>query len=372
MKLLPPKYTLLICVVLVLLTQVQSSIGQTKAWLLIGTYTSGKSQGIYVVDFDLDKGEGRQVSVSQLSNPSFLTVSPDKRFVYAVSEDSPGQVAAYAFDKKTGQLRFLNKQSSKGTYPCHLMTDKTGQWLFAGNYGSGTLAVYRIAPDGSLDSARQVIQHKGTGPNKERQEAAHIHATMVSADNKLVMVPDLGIDKLMLYTLDPNSGMLKEAAQVSAQAGGGPRHLDFHPTQPYVYLVEELLGQVAVYRQHGTQLERIQQVAAFPAGYKGTVSSADIHVSPDGRFVYVSNRGESNTLAIFKVKDGKLSLLGHQSVMGKTPRNFCLDPSGHYLLSANQQSNEVVIFKRNKETGLLKDSGKRLSIPNPVCLKWIN
>jgi len=345
-------------------------------YLLLGTYTSGKSEGIYVYKFNSETGDFSFVSSAKADNPSFLTFSPNEEFVYAVNENGndKGSIAAYSFDKKTGQLSFLNKQSSGGDHPCYVNIDKSGKWVVTGNYSGGSLAVLQAMPDGKLLPPAQVINHEGGSINKQRQEKPHVHSTIFSPDDKFLFVPDLGMDKIMIYPFDKNSGKLDPAASSFAQIepGAGPRHFTFDPSGNYAYLMEEMSGNVDVfsYDKKG-KLTNIQTISATPPDYKGPIGSADIHVSPDGKFLYASNRGESNTLAIFSIgNNGKLNLVGHQSTLGKTPRNFNFDPSGNFLLVANQNGNNVVIFKRDKQTGTLTPLEKQIEVPNPVCVKW--
>lgn len=353
-------------------------------YLLTGTYTSGKSEGIYVYQFNSITGESKLISSVKASNPSFLSVSPDERFVYAVNENADstrftvtGFVASFSFDKKSGKLSFINKQESGGKHPCYVSVDKTGKWIFAGNYSSGSVAVLPVNADGSLGIAIQTIQHKGSSIVKGRQEGPHVHATVISNDNKTLYSPDLGLDRIMIYKFEKKSGKLKKAAMpfVITKPGTGPRHFEIHPNGKFAYLMEEMTGSVSVYQvlKNGG-LNLLQNISALPRGFTGIIGSADIHVSPDGKFLYCSNRGGSNTIGILKIDEntGLLNWVGSQSTLGKTPRNFNFDPTGNYLLVANQNSDEIVIFKRNKETGLLSDSGKRISVPNPVCIKWIS
>lgn len=353
-------------------------------YLLIGTYTSGKSEGIYVYKFDSKTGDAKSVSSIKASNPSYLAVSPNQKYVYAVNENADstkytvtGHIAAYSFNKATGTLSFINKQESGGKHPCYVAIDKTGKWVFAGNYSSGSVAVLPVKTNGSLDSAKQTIQHEGRSVVEGRQDDAHVHATVFGKDNKTLYVPDLGIDKVMLYNFNNKTGKLTEASlpYTISEPGAGPRHFDIHPNGKFGYLMEELNGTVNVFEifKDGS-MESIQTVSALPREYDGPIGSADIHVSPDGKFLYASNRGESNSIGIFKInqQSGMLLWVDAQSTLGKTPRNFNFDPTGNFLLVANQNSDEIVIFKRDKETGLLEDTGKRISVPNPVCIKWIS
>jgi len=354
-----------------------------EQFLIIGTYTSEKSEGLYVYKFNTETGENSFVSSVKTSNPSFLAVSPNHKYVYAVNENADstrftvtGHVVAFSFDKATGKLNFINKQESGGRHPCYVSIDKTGKWVIVGNYSSGSLSVLPVKSNGSLDSATQVIQHEGSSVNSERQEGPHVHATVLNKSNKTLYVPDLGMDMVMLYNFDSKSGKLKDfrIPSVATEPGAGPRHIDVHPNGKYAYLMEEMTGAVSAYEiEKDGYLSLLQNISGLPRDFDGAVGSADIHVSPDGKFLYCSNRGESNTIGIFSINqsNGQLVWIDHQSTLGKTPRNFNFDPTGNFLLVANQNSDEIVIFKRDKQTGLLTDTGKRINVSKPVCLKWI-
>ena len=351
-----------------------------KSFLLIGTYTNGKSEGIYVYHFNTITGDFDSVTMIKTSNPSFLSISPDEKFVYAVNENANkgngGKVSAFAFDKQQGKFSFINEQSSGGDDPCYISVDKTNKWVAIANYTSGSLSVLHINNKGGLDSATTAIQHTGNSVNTERQKEPHVHCAIFSKDNKYLFATDLGTDKVMVYAFDEKTGKLTETSPGFAMTkpGAGPRHLAFHPNNKYAYLIEELTGTISAYYYKNGQFGLLQNATALPPDYMGPVGSADIHVSADGKFLYASNRGESNTIAIFSIdqKTGWLRLIGHQSTLGKTPRNFNFDPSGNFLLAANQDSDDVVIFRVNKKTGLLTDTKKRIKVGNPVCIKWIS
>jgi 6-phosphogluconolactonase len=355
-------------------------VAQKKPYLLVGTYTSGKSEGIYVYSFNEKNAIADLVSTAKIKNPSYLAVSADKKTVYSVVETADttdgvagGGVTAFSF--ADGKLTAMSTQLSGGTNPCYVSVTKSGKWVFAGNYSSGTLSVFPVATGGDIKAASQVIAHTGTGPNKDRQEGPHVHSTVLSPDNNYLFVPNLGIDKVMIYRFNNSTGKLSPAPVpfVKTAPGSGPRHFDFAPNKHYAYLMEEMAGNVVAYAYNNGTLKQIQSISSIPANFKGDVGAADIHVSPDGKFLYCSNRGDGNTITIFSINQntGKLVLVGHQSTLGKTPRNFNFDPSGNFLLAANQGSDEIVIFKIDKKTGLLTDTGKRIEVPNPVCIKWV-
>ena len=359
------------------------AFSQSNTYLLIGTYTSAKSEGIYVYNFNTVTGENSFVSAAKTANPSYLAVSANNKMVYAVTENADssklglgGSISAFSFNNKKGALTLINQQFSGGKHPCYVAVDHSGKWVFAANYTSGSAALIAVNKDGSLGAIKQVLQDTGRGPNKERQEGPHVHSAMLSPTNDFLFTPDLGTDRVMIYHFDKNNGMLRAAKPAFAQSvpGSGPRHLDFHPTNRYAYLVEEMSGTVVAFAYKTGQLKSIQRISALPANFNGLIGSADIHVSSDGKFLYCSNRGTSNSITIFKIDNltGKLTVVGEQSCMGKTPRNFNFDPSGNFLLVANMHSDEIVIFKIDKKTGLLTDTHKRINVPNPVCIKWIH
>ncbi len=350
-----------------------------ESYLLVGTYTGGKSEGIYVYKFNSENADYKEISHIKTSNPSYLTISPDEKYVFAVQENGKdgngGQVSAFSFDKEKGTLTLINTQPTRGDHPCYVEIDKTGKWLFAGNYSSGNLSIFPVENDGRLGEPSATISHSGSGPNTQRQAGPHVHCTVISPDNKHLLVADLGIDKIMIYAFDASTGEAVPGGQAFAksQPGGGPRHIVFHPNGKLVYLVEEISGHVSTYRYEDGRLEFLHRSSTLPRGQAGSAGSADIHVSPDGKFLYASNRGDFNNIAMFKLdKKGKPGILGFQSSLGKAPRNFNFDPTGNYLLVGNQDSDEIVVFQRNKKTGLLTDTQKRIAVGKPVCIKWIS
>lgn len=345
--------------------------------LLVGTYTNtGKSKGIYVYDFDVATGRAVLKNQAEAVNPSFLTMSTDHKFVYSVAEVGDGQGAAnaYAFDEATGKLTLLNQQPVQASGPCHITTDRKGRYVIVSNYGDGKISVFPIAEDGRLGPIAQLIQHEGSGPNTDRQKGPHVHSAFFSPDEKLLYVQDLGTDKVNIYRFQPENedNPLVAAAQpfVKSSPGGGPRHAAVSADGRYVYLVEEMIAKVMVYAWNDGRLEPIQEVDINEDGYQGANGAADIKLSPDGRFLYASNRGDAHTLAIYRVNsaDGQLTKVGNQSVLGQRPRNFNITPDGRYLLVANQGTDNVVVFARDLDTGLLTDTGHRINVGAPVCL----
>lgn len=349
-------------------------LGQSLAqtYLLVGTYTNKGSKGIYVYRFDTATANSEMVSVTEAVNPSFLTVSPDLHFVYAVNETDTGTISSYRFDS-SGKLQFINQQPTMGRHPCHVTTGGGEFWVIAGNYSSGNFNLYRT-DEGRLTPALQTVQHTGGSINTQRQQGPHVH-NLLTRWHPGLYVADLGTDEIRSYRFYWKDGLRDTAAAqiYKCTPGSGPRHLSMHPNGKYLYVMEELSGTVAVLKRNKKgRLKAHQRISSHPAAYAGVIGSADIHVSPDGKFLYASNRGESNTLAIFViVRRGRLQLLGHQSTLGIKPRNFNFSPGGNYLLVANQESDEIVVFKRDTSTGLLTDTGKRIKVPTPVCLQWV-
>jgi 6-phosphogluconolactonase len=354
------------------------SAGAQSYYLFVGTYTSGKSKGIYVYDFNATTADAKTVSVVGANNPSFLAIAPGGNYVYSVNENSgqEGDVSAFSFDKKTGQLQLINKEKSGGEDPCFISVNHTRKWAIVANYTGGSLSALPIKADGSVSPVAELIQHTGIGPNKERQEKAHVHSTFLTPDEHYVFTADLGTDKLTIYKFNPNAAKplssIKDSV-VNVLPGSGPRHFAFHPSKPFVYVVEELTGTVEAYSYAGGKLTNLQRISSVPKDFKGEDGSADIHVSPNGKFLYATNRGDANSIAVFAIDSttGKLSVKGIQSVMGKHPRNFAIEPGGKFLLVANRDTDNIVIFKINRQTGLLEPTGKQIELPNPVCLKFL-
>ena len=348
-------------------------------YLFAGTYTSKGSKGIYVYQFDAKTGTAKLISnTDSVVNPSYLAISPDGKFIYSVNEtggDQPGYVSAFSFDKTSGRLTFINSQASGGDHPCYITIDKTNRWVMVGNYSGGNIAALPVNKDGSLYPYAQLIQHPASNVNKARQGKAHVHATVFSPDQRWLFTPDLGMDAVIIYPFTPTASQPlseKSSAVVKTLTGNGPRHFVFHPTKKTAYLIEELSGTVAVYAYSNGKLKFLQRFATHPSDYKGAIGSADIHLSPDGKFLYASNRGEANTITIFLVApDGRLQWKGYQSTNGIHPRNFMIDPTGNWLLVANRDTDNIVVFRRNKLTGLLRDSGNEIKLSNPVFLKMM-
>lgn len=373
------KVTLVLLLFMGFLSMVQGQVSTGAIFnLLIGTYTSpGQSEGIYIYTFNSETGEFKyKAEAKGITNPSYMVVSDDRRNVYAVSEqgDGNGSVSAYAFDALSGKLNLLNTVGAGGDGPCYISVDKSKKFVFVGNYDGGSLSAIPIKADGSLSSDIQFIQHEGSSVNKSNQDKPHVHATVLSGDNRYLFVPDLGTDKVNIYSVNlsaPKPLTPAAPAFVSVKPGSGPRHFIFHPSGKVAYLIQEMMGIVTVFDYNDGKLNARQSVTMPSNGFAGKIDAADIHTSPDGKFLYGSLRGDINELVIYAIdKKGELTFAGRQSTLGKIPRNFAIDPTGNYLLAANQNSDEIIVFKRNPKTGLLTDTGKKISISKPVCLKF--
>ena len=352
--------------------------------VFIGTYTHTDSQGIYTCRFDDDTGALEQVSVATgAGNPSFLALHPSKRFLYAASEvhefegKEQGAVYAYSVNPDSGELTYINSQGAGGPGPCHVKVDATGRFVLAANYHGGSVCMLPINEDGSLAPASDFIQHEGSSVNPRRQDQAHAHSINPDAQNRFAYVPDLGQDRVVIYRLDTDNGRLvpSDPAYIEVNPGFGPRHFDFHPGGKWAYLINELGSTITAfgYDQETGGLSEFQVIPTLPTGFSGSNTTADIHVHPSGRFVYGSNRGH-DSIAIYSVDQdsGWLTHLGHRSTGGRTPRNFGIDPSGRFILTANQDSENIVSFHIDEEYGLLTPTGRELSIPMPVCVRFLD
>lgn len=364
----------------IMFTTTSLLLAQEKEYhLVIGTYTNpSKTNGIHVYQFNTESGEfNSRLKVVDIPNPSYLAISSDNKYLYAVSEQGEGNgaVYAYAFNDETGALQFLNKVASGGDHPCYVSVDKARKVVFVGNYSTGTLSAIPVKADGSLSENMQTIQHEGKSVNKDRQEKPHVHAVVISPDQKYLYVPDLGTDKINVYNIDTAKPQPLQPASlpfVPTKAGSGPRHLTFHPNGKFGFVVTELDAAVTSMDYNNGKLLPRQTMTMLSKNFEGSVGAADIHVSPDGNFLYASNRGDANDIVIYSIDaKGKLTFAGRQSTLGKAPRNFAIDPSGNFLLAANQNTNDIIIFKRDKKTGFLTDTGKKISIDKPVCLKFV-
>ncbi|HVU07986.1 MAG TPA: lactonase family protein [Verrucomicrobiae bacterium] len=357
------------------------TISSNKFLVYFGTYTGAKSKGIYVSSFDSASGK---LSAPELAvetvNPSFLAISPDRRFLFAVNETEHfngqpgGGVAAFQLDAQTGKLKFLNQQLSGGANPCHIVTDATGKFVFVANYNSGNIEVLPAQTDGLLGVPTALIQHHGSSVNKSRQEGPHAHCVALDADNR-VYVCDLGLDKVMIYHLETGGQLAtNEIPFAGLKPGSGPRHIVFSPDEKWAYVVSEM-GSTVTALAHDAKtgaLKEIQTVSTLPADFHGYNSGAEIALHPSGKFLYASNRGH-NSIAVFAIdeKSGQLTPVQFQSTLGKTPRGFAIDPTGQFLIAANQDSDNVVVFRIDEQSGKLTETGQSFEVGKPVDVAFV-
>ncbi|KQO22433.1 6-phosphogluconolactonase [Flavobacterium sp. Leaf82] len=351
----------------------QTIQAQNKFNLLVGTYTNTcDSKGIYVYDFDAVSGDFKLKNSSEnVISPSYLSVSANNKFIYAVNENgTESAVSAFTYDSKTGKLKLLNTNSSLGADPCHLINDDKN--VIVANYSGGSIAVFKKNADGSITEGQQLLQHEGKGPNAARQEKAHVHQVVFSPDKKFVLSNDLGQDKVFIYKYNAGAAheILTLKGTVAVKAGSGPRHLAFSKDGKFVYLVQELDGTLTTFTYDKTgNLKLLKETNIIPKDFKGANSSAAIKISPDGNFLYVSDRGDVNAITVYQIlKDGSIKFVEQQSTLGKGPRDFVIDPTGNYLLVGHQYTNDIIIFKRDKATGKLKNTGKKIELCSPVGL----
>lgn len=367
----------LICMILSSFTITQK---QEPVWVYIGTYTrtephvQGKAEGIYIYEMNPATGALTHVITSPATeNPSYVAIHPNGKWLFAVNELGQGRVSAFKLDKERKQLSFLNSVSSHGSSPCYVSIDKSGKFVMTANYGTGNVALYPINEDGSLKEATSVFQHEGSGPDP-RQKGPHAHMIRTGNDDKLVYAADLGTDQVVTYKIDAARSVLNKVSEYKAKPGAGPRHIAFHKNKKWAYIVNEINGTVeacTVDSKTGA-LTRFQDITTLPQGETGKAGCADIHITPDGKYLYASNRGNINNIAMYAIDEnsGSLKILGHQPVGGRTPRSFAIDPTGTFLIVANQDTGNIVTFRIDSNTGKLADTGMEVKVPTPVCVRF--
>lgn len=360
---------------------------QPAADLLVyfGTYTGKTSQGIYVSRFDPASGVlAAPVLAAETRNPSFLAAHPSRPFLYAVNEvgslegKPTGGVSAFAIDRASGKLTFLNQRPSAGADPAHLSVDRGGRHVLVANYTGGSVAVLPIGADGRLGPASAAVQHTGSSVDPARQKAPHAHAVNLDAANRYAYVADLGLDKVLIYRFDPAGGSLAPAAPpfASVKPGSGPRHLAFHPGGRFAYVINEMTCNITAFGVDSASgaLREIESVSTLPAGQgvAAGYSTAEIMVHPSGRFLYGSNRGH-DTIAVFAIDaaSGTLTLVQHEPTQGSSPRGFGIDPGGQHLIAGNQRSDSVVVFRIDGKTGRLSATGQTIKVGSPVSVEFV-
>jgi len=368
---------------LVLVWGARAGANKGSYLMYIGTYTDHSSKGIYAYRFDAETGHATSLGLAaETSNPSFLTINPKKKFLYAVNEISEyegqktGGVSAFTIDPKTGKLAFLSEVSSEGPGPCHVTLDRTGKYVLVANYDGGSVASYPVLDDGRMGKPSAKVQHTGHGADPERQAKPHAHWIGLSPDNRFAMAVDLGLDKVLIYRFDQAKGTLvpNDPAYAAVDAGAGPRHFALDPGGKFGYVINELGSTITAFSYDGKRgtLQKIQTISTLPDDFKGKNDTAEIVVHPDGKFLYGSNRGH-DSIAVFAIDraKGTLKHTDDVSTQGKTPRNFEIDPSGSFLFAADQDSDKVVVFRIDLHTGHLTPTGEVLQVPSPVCVRLV-
>ncbi len=351
-----------------------------SSYVYVGTYTGKASKGIYRSRLDLATGALSQPElVAETANPTYLAIHPNQKFLYAINETGSGAkagtVSAFAIDAKTGGLTALNQQTAGGSGPCHLIVDKAGKNVLLANYGGGSIESVALKADGSLGEPVTFIQHTGASVDKSRQMEPHAHCIMLDPANHFALACDLGLDQVLVYKFDAAKGTLapNDPPAGLVKAGAGPRHLSFHPSGKFAYVINEINSTLTVFSYDATHgvLTEIETQPTLTAPMAGN-STAEIEVHPSGKFVYGSNRGH-DSIVVFAIDQatGKLKYVEHQPTQGKVPRNFAIDPTGAFLLAANQSSDTVVVFRIDQRTGRLTPTGHTINVGAPVALKFV-
>lgn len=366
-------------IVLLLSFLIFTSLYSQKQFVFFGSYNWDKgSEAVYVYELDNKTGKLTKVaSSSDVINPGYITVSSDGKYIYASSDAKTpnyGTVSSFAFDADKKSLTFLNQQKTRGENPVYVNVDKSGKWLINATYNQATISVFPLLDNGKIDSIAQHFKFtEGSGVNPKRQEKAHTHSVVFSPDSKTVLFADLGADKILQYPFDASQNpplIDNKSTFINTKPGSGPRHITFSKNGKLVYSIEELAGMISVYDFSENKLKEIQRIATHPDKITEGFESSDVHISPDGKFLYATNRGKENNIAIFKVlNDGKLESIGYKKTGGKHPRTFAIDETGKFIIVTNVISQDVTVFKRNLETGMLKKVGKPVKINHPTCVK---
>jgi len=373
------KFVLLLLLISPLFTYAQSKKPEPSTFdVLIGTYTKGSSKGIYVYRFYEKNGQMAYLSeIDDIANPSYLCVADDNKHVYAVNEGPKGGVSSFTFDAPSGKLSLINQQETQGADPCYVSVDKDQRNMFVANYTSGSLAVFPLNKDGSIAPLSQLVQDAGSSVVKDRQEGPHVHTAVLSPNEKYLLYTDLGTDKLniMRYKASKNPPLTASTpAFVNAAAGNGPRHLVFSPDGKFVFLVQEIGGIITTYSYDNGYLKDLESVDMKTPEMKGNIGSAAIHISPDGRFLYASNRGNANDIVQYAINpdNGHLTFVSRTSSITKGPRDFIIDPTGKFLLIANQVGNNIIVYRLDPTTGVPIAVVSQLKMDSPVCLKIVS
>jgi len=348
--------------------------------VFVSAFTSGDDGAIHAFDMNDDTGALKRVAKNtDVENPFFMALSPDNRYLYSIHAESFGgkdnQIASYSLDGRTGKLKLLNRLTTRGRASCYIDVDAEGRAVLVANYSTGDVVSYPVKDDGSLGEIASHIRHEGSSVNPKRQKAPYAHCFVISPDNRFAFAADLGIDKIMSYRLEGKSAQLSpnEPAFARVAPGAGPRHLTFHPNGRFVYVINELDNTITVfdYATESGTLANKQTVSTLPKNYEGTTHTADLKITPDGKFLYGTNRGHDSIAAYSIADDGTLKLNEIVPSLGKGPQNLAISPSGRYLLCANMPGNNVVVFAINHKTGKITVKGDPIEVPKPSCIMLV-
>ncbi|PXY40984.1 6-phosphogluconolactonase [Flavobacterium cheongpyeongense] len=348
-----------------------------NTYVFLGSYNRDKeAESIQVYQLDSEGRLTKVASTTNVINPSYLTISPNGKYIYACTDTktpNAGSISSFEFNPKNKTLTFLNKQTSGGENPVYISVHKNGKWLVNANYTDGSVAVHPLLENGIIDSMAQNIHYSDRSIHKERQTRSHVHSAVFSPEFDVLFLPDLGADKIRSYAFDENQKKPLTETQIpftKTDLEAGPRHFTFHPNQKFGYCIEEMSGSISVYTYKNGILQQIQRINTHADEIKEGFESSDIHISPDGKFLYASNRGKENNIAVFSISEnGFLKNIGYQSTFGDHPRIFAIDESGKFLVATNVISGNVIVFKRNPITGLLQKTGTEVKMENVSCVQ---
>lgn len=351
---------------------------QQRLLVFAGSYSEAEESGVYVYAFDEESGTLTLTDeFAGLKNPTFLNVDAERKLLYSIAETvnpggkKVGEAAVFAINAAKGEIRLINREITVDSTLCHIQRDVNSRYLTVTSYHGGMIGLFSITEDGKIGNMLDVQQHEGSSQHPERQDRPHPHSSFYSPDGRFILVPDLGLDRIISYSVDVANGKLVRHSEGVLHPGAGPRHLAFHPNGKLVYVINEVDSTITsfTYDAEKGQLMVKETVSTLPADFTEENSCAEITVSADGKFVYGSNRGH-DSIVVFAVDEqsGSLKLVQHVSVQGGHPRHFALTPNGRYLIAANRDTNNIVTFRVDQESGKLQFTGNNINVSKPVCV----
>lgn len=340
-------------------------------YFLTGSYSAAAEPGIKLWQFNPEDGRLQEkAGAAGVERPSYLAFHPAGEIFVACSEAASGQLVSFRFGLVAETIAEISRQPSNGDHPAHAIIDETGMWLLAVNYSSGNVNVFPLDESGVIGALTDSVEHEGSGPNRQRQDAAHPHSVSQIPGTPLFLVPDLGLDKVQVYALDRQTGQLESRQAIAAEPGSGPRHVAFHPDLNIFYVLEELSSSLTVYGiTDGAHVEQLQSISLLPKGWQGENTSAEVAVSGNGKFLYASNRGHDSIAAFSIAEDGTLEALGFAETGGKGPRHFTICPGDGWIIAANENSGTLTVLKIG-DAGMPRLHGNPVETKAPVCVKY--